>query len=259
MPVTVLPIETHDKAPALKGRKAGTEAEAPPAVEVVTDAADSAKSGRRKTDRETDIEVIQQAHDMSAEEAVAKEAGKGYDLMFVGLEPTAGTRGFDTQISRIAAEFEEALAVVTARGIHETDPLGAPLNILVAITGSEVSRRGAEVAIAIAKAAKAPITALSVARAGASTARQRVVTAKRDDDAILKEITTLSKHYKIKIQTGVRTDVTAEDAIMRQARRGRHNLIVLGVSRRPGDILSFGPTAAALLESSERSILFVSS
>ena len=69
----------------------------------------------------------------------------------------------------------------------------------------------------------------------------------------------MSEHYKIKIQTGVRTDITAEDAIMRQARRGGHNLIVLGVSRRPGETLSFGPIAAALLESSERSILFVSS
>jgi hypothetical protein len=29
---------------------------------------------------------------------------------------------------------------------------------------------------------------------------------------------------------------------------GKHNLIVMGVSSRPGDQLSFGPTAAALLE-----------
>jgi Kef-type K+ transport system membrane component KefB/nucleotide-binding universal stress UspA family protein len=261
MPVTVLPIDSADpkKAPRKKGKAAEAETEEPEAFDVVTAAATSAKSAKHKSERNTDIEVIEQDHKLAPEEAVAKEASKGYDLMFVGLEPTAGSKGFDEQISRIAAEFEGSLAIATARGAHEKEPIESPLNILVAINGSEVSRRGAEVAIALAKAAKAPIMALSVATAGAGTARQRLSTAQRDDAEILKEITTLAKHYKMKIETGVRTDTTAEDAIMRQARRGGHNLIVLGVSRRPGEKLSFGPVAAALLESSERSILFVSS
>ena len=44
---------------------------------------------------------------------------------------------------------------------------------------------------------------------------------------------------------------------IRQARRGKHDLIVLGVSRRPGKVLSFGELATALLESSDRSLMFV--
>jgi nucleotide-binding universal stress UspA family protein len=55
----------------------------------------------------------------------------------------------------------------------------------------------------------------------------------------------------------VRIDISAGDAILRQARRGKHNLIVLGVSRRPGKALSFGELATALLESSDRSLMFV--
>ena len=57
----------------------------------------------------------------------------------------------------------------------------------------------------------------------------------------------------------MRIDLAAEDAILRQARLGGHNLIVMGVTRRPGETLLFGNVATAILESSERSILFVAS
>lgn len=46
---------------------------------------------------------------------------------------------------------------------------------------------------------------------------------------------------------------------MREARRGRHSLIVMGVSRRPGDSLYFGNTAEAVLAKTDRSILFIAS
>ena len=59
------------------------------------------------------------------------------------------------------------------------------------------------------------------------------------------------------MKTAVRTDISAEDAILRQARRVRSDLVVLGVSRRPGKTLSFGELATALLESSDRSLMFV--
>jgi nucleotide-binding universal stress UspA family protein len=61
----------------------------------------------------------------------------------------------------------------------------------------------------------------------------------------------------VPIRTAVRVDLAAEDAILRQARLGGHNLIVMGVTRRPGDRLSFGNVAAAVLDSSERSVLYV--
>jgi hypothetical protein len=60
------------------------------------------------------------------------------------------------------------------------------------------------------------------------------------------------------IRTEVKTDVTAADAILRRATANRRILIVMGVNRRPGDALFFGNVAAAVLEKSRRSILFVS-
>jgi hypothetical protein len=43
----------------------------------------------------------------------------------------------------------------------------------------------------------------------------------------------------------------------RQLKTGEHNLIAMGVSQRPGTTLFFGGAAAAVLERSEVSILFV--
>ena len=43
------------------------------------------------------------------------------------------------------------------------------------------------------------------------------------------------------------------------AKAGRQDLIVMGVSRRPGDRLFFGDTAATVLEEAPISIVFVAS
>jgi hypothetical protein len=40
---------------------------------------------------------------------------------------------------------------------------------------------------------------------------------------------------------------------------GEHNLLVMGVSPRPGASLSYGAVAATLLARAERSLLFVAS
>ena len=54
-----------------------------------------------------------------------------------------------------------------------------------------------------------------------------------------------------------RADIAPDQAILREASRG-YDLVVLGVSRRPGDMLFFGNTAA-VLERSPTSIPFVAS
>ena len=69
----------------------------------------------------------------------------------------------------------------------------------------------------------------------------------------------LADRYDTKVQTAMRVDVAAEDAILKEARRGKYDLTILGVTRRPGETLSFGNMAAAVLESSDMSILFVAS
>ena len=69
----------------------------------------------------------------------------------------------------------------------------------------------------------------------------------------------MADQYGVTMRTAIRANMTAEDAILRQARIGRYCLIVMGVTRRPGETLSFGNVAEAMLETSERSLLFVAS
>jgi nucleotide-binding universal stress UspA family protein len=53
-------------------------------------------------------------------------------------------------------------------------------------------------------------------------------------------------------------NMAPEDAILKEAKRG-YDLIVLGVSRRPGETLFFGNTAESVLDRSDISNLFVAS
>ena len=77
--------------------------------------------------------------------------------------------------------------------------------------------------------------------------------------AILREIVEIGDKMGVQVRTMVRTDASAAEAIATHFELGSHNLLVMGVSPRPGETLFFGTVPAALLERSDRSILFVSS
>ena len=163
---------------------------------------------------------------------------------------------------RIAAEFDGPLAVVEARGKHFDLSAEKRLKILVPITGTEVSRRGAEIAIALARAENGRVTALYVSTKSRPRSIgkrfQRSIASHRVEEAILKDITHMADQYEANIKTAVHTNVAADDAILREAREGSYDLIVMGVNRRPGDTPFFGDVATVVLEKSECSILFVS-
>lgn len=191
-------------------------------------------------------------------EAVQREARNGYDLMLVGLEPTVAREGgFHDRVAQVVDSFSGTLAIVAARGIHMERPLDAELRILVPITGTEISRRGAEVAITLARAAEAPLVALYVASGADKRARQYGFGGTKRGESIMKEMVSLAEQHGVSVKTMIRADIAAEDAILRQARLGRHNLIVMGVTRRPAATLTFGKVATAILDSSERSLLYV--
>ena len=54
------------------------------------------------------------------------------------------------------------------------------------------------------------------------------------------------------------SNLASEEAILKESKRG-YDLIVLGVSRRSGETLFFGNTAASVLDRSNISNLFVAS
>ncbi|MBV8524290.1 MAG: universal stress protein [Acetobacteraceae bacterium] len=126
-----------------------------------------------------------------------------------------------------------------------------------------MSRRAAEVALALARTSSSPMTALyvlSTVGLGAAQHRlERPTSTRRDEEAVLKDIVELAERYARSIRTALRLAAAPEDAILRQARLGHYNLIVMGVGRPAGETLFFGKVAAAVLENSDCSLLFVSS
>jgi Kef-type K+ transport system membrane component KefB/nucleotide-binding universal stress UspA family protein len=256
LPTTVMHIKTdgkRGKAAALaEKQKAKVAGET---VKEFAEHSERTQAVEEKSDARLDVTTFVETS--ANPEAIAAEAEKGYDLLIVGMEKTVARRSeFHDGIAKLAAGFEGPLAVADARGPHLAHPLHGALSILVPVNGAEVSRRAAEVAIAVAQASKAPLTALYVAARTAGVGKKR---SRRYEEAILKDIVELAETYAIDLRTAVRSDVAPEDAIIKEAARQHHNVIVIGVGRRPGEKLFFGDTASALLAKSERSLLFVAS
>jgi nucleotide-binding universal stress UspA family protein len=173
--------------------------------------------------------------------------------MIIGMEKTAIRQDqFHDDVARLAAGFDGPIVVVDARKEHVENPLHGKLSILVPVNGTEPSRRAAE-PIALARASKAPLTALYIAAGGKKKRSQQC------EEAILKDIVELAETYEVNLRTSVRANVATEEAILEEMARRRHNLVVMGVGRRPGEKLFFGDTAAALLEKSGSSLMFVAS
>ncbi len=252
MPTTVMHIKNDKKTGkgAVEAAKQKAE-EVGKTVQHFAERVERTQKPEEKSDTTLDVTTIVETAARS--KAVAEEAEKGYSLMVIGLEKTVARRTeFHEDITKLAAGFEGPLAVVDARDKLLEHPLGAELNMLVPVNGTEYSRRAAEVAIAIARASHAPLTALYVAPRGRKRSR-------RYEEAILKDISKLAETYDTDVRTAVRANVAAEEAILKELSRKPYNLILIGTGRRPGEKLFFGETAAALLEKSGRSLLFVAS
>ena len=209
------------------------------------------------------VDVTMRTRRAASPEAVADEAQKGYDLLIVGIEKTRTARGgFSREITRIVSGFDGPLAVAIAGGPVATgnEPIG---RILIPVNGTDVSRRAAETGFALARSTGSRVSALYVASGrsnGAGRSRiRRGVDTRRNEEAVLKDIAELADRYDASVRTALRVDVAVEEAILREAERGRYDLVVLGVTRRPGDTLFFGNMAAALLERCDTAILFVAS
>ena len=256
MPTTVMHIKTDNKT-----GKAATEvakekaAEAGETVKEFAGQAGKAEKEQKpeeKSERKPDITTM--VHKAPKQELVAEEAEKGYDLLIIGLaKMVVRKNAFTDDVAKLAAGFEGPLAVVDARAPHRERPLPSRLSILVPVNGTDVSRRAAEVGIVLARASKAPLTALYVAPGGKSKRPRQY------EEAILKDIAALADTYELTIRTAVRSDEAPDEAILKETARGQHNLVMMGVGRRPGDKLFFGDTAAALLEKAESSLLFLAS
>ena len=248
MPATVLRIDNN------RGRPAPPETSLH--VEQIKQGAAEAAAATEKTEEEAprSVEVtIQPKADPSAPEQLADLARKGFGFLFIGLADTRAPDGaFGKKVSELANAFEGPLAIL----VPPTD--GAPEmgeSLLVPVTGTDVSRRGAEVAMAIARASNTKVTAIYVSATPRRGLNDRT---RRSEEAVLKDIAKLGERYDVRPRTQIERHDLAQAPILKEAIK-RHDLIVMGVNRRPGENLFFGNTAAALMARWKGAILFVAS
>jgi Kef-type K+ transport system membrane component KefB/nucleotide-binding universal stress UspA family protein len=263
LPTTVLPRDLpkpNGRAKSKQPGKADTAAEKT-AAQALETAAQEVKKTEPAEDEPAPVHVtVRKPTDSPITEAITSEAQKGYDLLFIGLQRTKSRSGaFNPEIASMAIAFQGPLAIVMGQGVHLAQPDRSHFDILVPVAGTDVSRRAAEVAVALARTCECPMTALYVANTGTGAKRRRGARERRQEQAILKEIVQMADRYDVKVKTAVRSDVAPDEAILAQAKKGGHDLIVMGVQRRPGDKLFFGDTAAAVFEKSPVSVLFLSS
>ncbi|HEX4410381.1 MAG TPA: cation:proton antiporter [Xanthobacteraceae bacterium] len=255
---------SKSKSDSKSDSKSSEEAEAKTADTEQGDAAHAVKtSAKDMTTLDThpdeekpgSVDVIKRTHDTP--DTIADEARKGYDFFVVGIAKTHNPKGgFTRDVTKVVNGFEGALAVVDsqAKGADASDI--DIKRILVPINGTEVSRRAAEIAMTLARADDADVTALYVTRS-TSDGRRRSAS-RRHEQAVLKDIAALADRYDVTLRSTTRTNVAPDEAILREAKRG-YDLIVLGVSRRPGDTLYFGNTAGVVLDHAKILKLFVAS
>lgn len=188
-------------------------------------------------------------------ETVADEARKGYDMLFVGL---AGARdeeaAFAPGLRDIVAGFEGGLCLVLQGTGTGMPRLSSTSTILVPVNGTEVARRAADLALALARPCKAKVRALYVARQGRESARRPWMSRWREE-AVLKEIVELANRYDVPVQTAIRMHANADKVICREAKQA--SLVVMGAAQRPGPELSFGHTATSVVAGCPQPIVLV--
>jgi Kef-type K+ transport system membrane component KefB/nucleotide-binding universal stress UspA family protein len=259
LPITILPPAETGKRQSKQAREQQNGGTGGRVEEAVKAAAADTKPVEGAEPAKIDVTIRE--HDASTEVAVAKEASKGYDLLVVGLANMRAKDGvFHDDIGRIASAFDGPLAIVAAKGAHLKQPERSPLGILAPVSGTDVSRRAAEVAIAIARACGCPLTVLYVAGGSNGRSRKRRgFRANRQEQAIVKEVLDIADRYDVTAATVIHADMAPDQAILTEAKKPGHNLIIMGVNRRPGDKLFFGDTTATVFEKAPAAMVFVAS
>ncbi|VVE87416.1 cation:proton antiporter [Pandoraea bronchicola] len=213
----------------------------------------------------------QASHPDSSHEAtrISDEIAKGYGFVIAGFDVPGQESDSDvpplplpTGVLPLTKAFDGAIGIVLAHGDHAREP-DAPLNILVPVSGTDYSRHAAELAITLARAANAPVTALHVcARVAPGMLhrrwRPRVLRPDAAEAAMMENLRALAKRNGVKLNTRLLAGGKVDEAVLHQIHHGKHNLLVLGVQPRFGDRLNFGAISHRLLEERRCSVVVLS-
>ncbi|OCK57893.1 cation:proton antiporter [Bradyrhizobium sp. LMTR 3] len=253
IPITVLHIGARAKRQEKKrDEEESHESAVRSAARIIVD------SGPDEAARE--IDVTTRAKSKKPADAIIDEARKGFDLLIVGTERVVGAKnGFDERIEDVTAGFDGPLAIVVARGGHLEQPAASSsFRILVPVSGSGASRRGADVAVALARAGPTSVRFLHVA-ATRDKGRRGKNASLLQQEAILRDTGSLAARYGIEAATAIRASASPEQAILREIESSGVDLVVLGADRVQSEKLSFGGVASSVLENSTASVLLISS
>ncbi|WP_296038674.1 cation:proton antiporter [uncultured Agrobacterium sp.] len=259
MPITVLDVldEPGDgRADELAGRMPDSRAKE--VSERVQSTADAAlqMDDVKQASADGEVHVTIRAKDGELDDILSETADKGHDMMFVGVEPsTAEGGGYGGRHTTMVDAFGGTTAIVSARGhLPEAD---TQLRILVPVSGTERSLNAAEFAFVIAKATGGSIAAVYFNDPAQAASLSRVSDTSGVQQSAFEQLDRIAEFYGLPLEKVTSQQASPELAILKHARRGRFNLIILGVNRRAGTDLSYGTVADTLLETADRSVVFV--
>jgi nucleotide-binding universal stress UspA family protein len=191
------------------------------------------------------------------DDALERESGKGYDLVFIGIEhPISATADqFDDRLQRLAETFDGPLAIELNRAGQAAKP-GAPLKILVPTGGTPAAGLAIEMALALARASNGALTALHIFDPQDDTALLRGP-ARRQGLSHLAEARRLGERNDVPVNAIYVIHARPEAAIQRAARAERYDLVVVGTSLREGATKFLGPRGSALLRTLDSPTLLV--
>jgi nucleotide-binding universal stress UspA family protein len=251
LPITVLHVDPSARDPDQKqDDRESLEAVVKNAAKAIAET-DEESSGN--------VDVTTRAPKEEPADAIAEEAKKGFDLLVVGMDKTLdGKDRFDKKIEEIAAGFKGPMAIVAAKGSHLEQPAANGFRILVPVSGSAVSRRGAEIAIALAHVSPDPLKVVYVSTTrDKGTRRSSASLSLAREEAILKDTAAAAARYNVDVSTALRAHTAPEQAILQEIRSSSADLVVLGVDRIQGDALDFGSVAHTVLRKSKASVLLI--
>jgi K+:H+ antiporter len=203
------------------------------------------------------LQELVHAKSTDSDDAIEKEAAKGYSIAFVGIErPFSGTSNRSgEQLQRLLETFDGPLAIVFdgARAVAEP---GVPLNILVPTGGTPEARLAVEIALALAKASDGVLTALHVFDPQDDTELLRG-RARRQGLSVLVDARRLGKRSNVPVKGVTMTHSKPEAAIQRAARTGGYDLVVVGTSLRQGETKFLSPRSAALVRALRPPVLLI--
>jgi Kef-type K+ transport system membrane component KefB/nucleotide-binding universal stress UspA family protein len=208
-------------------------------------------------DKQPSVEQFLQMRAADSDDAVAREATKGYGVAFIGLvQPTSSTSPrFEEPLQGLADSFDGPIAIA-ANGDLFGLSADAPIDILVPTDGSPESRLATEIAATLTGASRGTLTALHVFDPSEDTLMLRG-RARRLGMSVLVDAHRLGRRSGVPVKGLTATATRPETEIRRIARRGRYDLIVLGTTLRRGESRFLGPRTLAIVQSLGAPVLLV--